>query len=410
MDTKPLATVAVALLLVLAGCSGGVTDGDTTPSADATTDGGEQTDGGATESGTRLVLTRASDGVNFYVSDEENAIGDFRHLNVTISRVGFQRAEGGWVEHEVDGRTVDLTRLRGANATRLTTVDAPDGTYNKVFAYVSDVDATLTSGESVRVKLPSEKLQLNSEFTVGGGESVDFVFDIAVHRAGNSGKYILRPVVGQSGTDVPIDSVDDEGEGIEVEFRDEGTVTPGGNATLEVTRDDAPVANATVRIDDERVGTTDGDGLVTVPVPNRTTFTLVVQAGDDVADLRVTFERDDEHEVEAEENDDGGDESEAEEDREETDAEADDDTEGDDESPDLDASFVGTVTRGGNATVAVTANGTAVANATVVVNDETVGTTDARGRYTFAVPDAEELTVEVTEGDREAELEVAFES
>ncbi|WP_299265391.1 DUF4382 domain-containing protein [Halorientalis sp.] len=411
MRTEALTALALAGMLVLAGCSGGVGDGTPTTG-----------DGTPTTSGTSsVVITDAAEsGVNFYVSDQENAIGDFDHLNVTIAEIGFQRAEGGWSEHAVEKRTVDLTRLQGANATRLTTVQPENGTYTKVFADVSDVNATLTTGEQVRVKLPSEKLQLNSEFTVGANASTNFVFDIAVHKAGNSGKYILRPVVSQSGTDVPIEPVDEE---LEVEFVDEESVTRGGNATLAVTRDDEPVANATVEIDGERVGTTDADGRVTVTVPDEEKFKLVVKAGDDVADRRVTFEREgDESEVEAEDGTDereDEDESEGDEDENGTDADdereenetasdEDDEAESDDEQA-LNATFVDGVAPGGNATVAVTANGSAVVDATVTVDGDRVGTTDADGRVTVAVPaDAEEFEVKVTAGEREAELEAEF--
>jgi hypothetical protein len=114
----------------------------------------------------------------------------------------------GWVTYDVDNRTIDLTEYQGANATLLQNLTVPNGTYDKVFVYVSGIDATLDSGESVNVKLPSSKLHVNKQFTVGNGESVDFVFDITVFKAGNSGKYILKPVVGQSGTDVPIETPD----------------------------------------------------------------------------------------------------------------------------------------------------------------------------------------------------------
>ncbi|WP_227739069.1 DUF4382 domain-containing protein [Halorientalis pallida] len=415
MRTKALTALALAGMLVLAGCSGGVDTG--TPTA---ADGTPTTaDGTPAEGTSSVVITQAAQaGVNFYVSDQENAIADFEHLNVTISEIGFQRAEGGWSEHAVDNRTVDLTRLQGANATRLTTVQPENGTYTKVFAYVSDVNATLTTGEQVRVKLPSEKLQLNFEFTVGANASTDFVFDIAVHKAGNSGKYILRPVVSQSGTDVPIEPV---GEDLDVEFVDEEAVTRGGTATLEVTRDDEPVANATVEIDGQAVGTTDADGRVTVASPDEKKFKLVVGAGDDVADLRVTFEREgDESEMEAEEGedereDDERDEDERDEDdREENETESDaddddaDDREDDDEQS-LNATVVGDVPPGGNATISVTANGSAVANATVTVDGERVGTTGADGRITVAVPaEAEAFEVEISAGEREAELETEF--
>jgi len=200
-----------------------------------------------------------------------------------------------WVEYEVDDRTVDLTRLQGANATRLSSLDAPNGTYEKVFVYVSDVNGTLKDGSDQRVKLPSGKLQLNSEFTVGDGESVDFVFDITAIKAGQSGKYVLKPVISESGTDVEIDQIDDDddegdesagddrenraGSALNATFADD--VSPGENVTLRVTRNGSAVENATVEIEGGPTGTTDANGAYVVSIP------------DDAEELEVTVTRDD---------------------------------------------------------------------------------------------------------------------
>ena len=336
MRVSTLRTMAVVALLVLAGCSGVVSQDDR-----ASTTATPAADEPSTNQGYSVTVvsrTSGSDGVNFYVSDEENAIGDFRHLNVTVTSVGFQRAgdgdesEGGWVERDVDNRSVDLTRLKGANATRLTTVDAPNGSYDKVFAYVGDVNATLTGGEHVRVKLPSEKLQIEKSFTVGDGESVDFVFDIAVHEAGKSGKYILKPVIGESGTDVPMRSVDEDDEArdgaLDVAFV--GNVTRGENATLEVTQNGTTVENATVTVDDEQVGTTDADGRLTVAVPDAEEVNIEVRAGDAETELEVEFENESEAEAETE----ATEETEVEEDEAEEGATEEEDADDEDETAD----------------------------------------------------------------------------
>jgi hypothetical protein len=354
-------------MLLLAGCAGGVDSGTTGPSGETT----------AAESGS----TSGSTGtVNMYVSDERNAIDQFEHLNVTITKVGFQKADAdgeddeeseseseadseneseieadddveietnatvngsvdanttgvnatadaeanasgefdesdGWEEYEVDSKTVDLTKLQGANASALSSIDVEEGNYSKVFVYVSDINGTLENGEQVNVKLPSQKLQLNKGFTIGANESVDFVYDITVFEAGNSGKYILKPVASESGTsdEVEISVVDDEDE------RD----------------DDAE------------------------------------DAGDDADDA-------------AEDARDAADEA----------------------ANGLNASFVSDVTAGSNATISVTQNGSAVADATVEVDGEVVGETDENGELTFSVPEgSEEVDVTVTSGDSEVELE-----
>ena len=152
--------------------------------------------------------------MNFYVSDQQNAIDDFRHLNVTISEVALRgpATNGTDATYEVDNRTVDLTELKRDNATLLETFDVPAGNYTKVFIGIEAVNGTLTDGSSADVKLPSEKLRINQQFVVGNDESVDFVYDITVVKRGQSGSYNIQPVAGESGTDVPIDRVDDEGE------------------------------------------------------------------------------------------------------------------------------------------------------------------------------------------------------
>jgi putative transposon-encoded protein len=211
--------------------------------------------------------------LNFYVSDEKNAIDDFDHLNATVSKVGFQRGgeSGNWTEHDVDNRTVDLTELKGDNATLLETFELESGNYTKVFVHVSAVNGTLTDGSSADVKLPSEKLQLNEDFRVEDNATVDFVYDITVVKRGNSGRYNIKPVASESGTDVPIDDVDErEGTGDADDDADDrgvadlaaefvGNVSAGEDATVRVTSGEDPVANATVTYNGTEY-TTDADG------------------------------------------------------------------------------------------------------------------------------------------------------
>jgi hypothetical protein len=437
MKLNSAGVLAVVALVALAGCTGfapgstpGASPTDDAPETEEPTDTTEDAEA-ASDSGT----------VRFYISDEQNAIGDFEHLNVTISKIGFQTAgdadgdeedpaetpenatdtpgenetgspdenetesppgnetespedngtespdenetevpedeepdeedeqdetdeadeedegdeseeageSGEWVEYEVDDRAFDLTRLQGDNASLLGEFDVPEGAYSKVFVHVDEIDGTLENGDSVNVKLPSEKLQITQGFTVASNDSVDFVFDITVHKAGNSGKYILTPVISESGTDVPIEDVDEE------------------------RNEDA---------EDEREEDSD-------------------QASDDG-----------ENEGESEEDESESDEEEEESDDEEQDGGSEEgaDDEGDEDERTLDATFVGAVEPGANATLRISANDSAVANATVTVNDEVVGKTDGTGQLTFAVPeDAEGIEVEIVSGDAEVELEVEFE-
>jgi hypothetical protein len=235
-----------------------------------------------------------------------------------------EAGDGRWVVRDGNETTVDLTTLRGDNATLVEEFDVPAGEYDRVVLDVSDVNATLTDGTDQRVKLPSGKLQLNTEFEVGADSEVDFVYDIMVHKAGNSGKYILRPVLSESGTDQPIDPVDKKGRPVDDDRADErdeaderyedderederdeerederadveregtlsialqGQISAGENVTVRVTDDAGPVANGTVAVAGESVGTTDSDGRLTVTVPDAEELEIEVTAGDAEGEL-----------------------------------------------------------------------------------------------------------------------------
>jgi hypothetical protein len=382
MNPKVIHTIAVTSMVLLAGCAGGLTG---SPSASPTGTNDALSGSGASDGGT----------VSFYLSDEVNDMDDFESLNVTITRVGFERGgdDGGWIERSVDNRTADLTELRGANATLIDEYDLPNGTYDKVFVHVGEVNGTLNNGENVRVQLPSDKLQITKGFTVENGSEVEFVFDITVHRAGNSGKYILRPVIGESGTDVPIESVDGDREDEELTVEFLGNVTRGENATLEVTRNGTPVANASVTLNDRTVGTTDADGRLTVSIPDGEEVEIEVEQGEAEGELEVEFEEGDSEEREDERDESGN---------------ADDETDADEPAA-LTVQFLGNVTPGESATLEVTQDGSPVESATVRVAGETVGTTDADGRLTVSIPDGEEVEIAVEQGDAEGELELQFE-
>ena len=144
------------------------------------------------------------------ISDEQNAIGDFAHLWVTIDRVGMQRGgeQGRWVELQIsdERNKIDLVGLTGDAAEELIMAQIPSGRYSKVFIHVDDVYGELLSGAITRVKLPSDKLQIVKPFEVHQDTITSFVFDITIIRAGNpsgEAKYILKPVIGESGANQP---------------------------------------------------------------------------------------------------------------------------------------------------------------------------------------------------------------
>ncbi|GAB7095682.1 hypothetical protein JCM30237_28360 [Halolamina litorea] len=186
--------LAVATLIVLAGCTGSVPGGV----ADTT-----EADGSS---------------LHVYVSDDPGAIDRFEHVNVTITQLSVRSAtapdehdddgrhrhrhRGNWTSYDLNATTVDLTELRGANASLLHAVGVPAGEYDAVSVTVADVNATLEGGESADVVLPDERLTVRKPFTVGGDESTAFVVDAVVRE--RDGGYVLVPNVERSGTDVEL--------------------------------------------------------------------------------------------------------------------------------------------------------------------------------------------------------------
>ncbi|WP_418283960.1 DUF7096 domain-containing protein [Halorubrum sp. DTA46] len=83
----------------------------------------------------------------------------------------------------------------------------------------------------------------------------------------------------------------------------------------------------------------------------------------------------------------------------------------DDEETPLSISIVdGTAEPGSTVTLRVTAAGEPVEGATVELDDQDAGTTDADGQITVTLPDDDEVDIEVEDGDREGELELTLRS
>jgi hypothetical protein len=140
----------------------------------------------------------------FLVSDEENAIGEFTSLFVTIDKVVLLKSGDGeaLVEFIPEVKEFDLTLLPGDKTQELWRGNIPEGTYSKVFAYVTEVKGVLkATGEEINVKLPSGKLQLANSFQVATDNITSFTFDITIVKTGQvgSGKYLLKPQASESG-------------------------------------------------------------------------------------------------------------------------------------------------------------------------------------------------------------------
>ena len=226
-------------------------------------------------------------GVNFrfLISDEANAIGDFDCINVVISSIGLHRGseDGGWIELEPildpdgDGEDgLDLTPLVGENALVIWTGEVDPGEYNKAFIYIAGVAGALADPEDTEkanVKLPGGKLHISRPFTVDDGSVANFVYDITVVKAGQTGQYVLRPQIAESGPDQPFTEVGpqkkeskDEPE-LDLDIVEED-IAPGEPVTLRVTLDGETLASARVWVNGTELDDRTGDeGTVVFTIP-----------------------------------------------------------------------------------------------------------------------------------------------
>ncbi|WP_423995461.1 DUF4382 domain-containing protein [Halorubrum trapanicum] len=151
----------------------------------------------------------------------------------------------GFTVVELDGATVDLTQVIDEDAIAVFDGEIPAGSYEKIELEVSAVEGVV-DGETVDVKLPSEKLQITNGFEVTPDEPVSFVFDINVVKRGKNNGYILKPVIsgsGVAGRDVDVNEIDDDDDDEDSEDDEEAESEDGDSETDE--EDDATGGNET---------------------------------------------------------------------------------------------------------------------------------------------------------------------
>jgi hypothetical protein len=269
-----LATIVALVALLATGCTGALSM--PTPTSPTL----------APSEAAAMTSATTEEGVNFrlLISDENNDIGDFDELWVTITSVGV--VQDGEEDELIEpflldpSAEVDLTKLTEENATEIWSGELEDGEYTKVFLYVDVEDISWVPDEAVteeivEVKLPSEKLQISKPFTISSDNDdqvVNFVFDITVIKTGKNGKYILKPQLAQSGPDCPFNDVtpqlntekhqekhqEEHGKPEEQSELNlaivEEEIAPGDTVTLLVTfEDEQPVSGAKVEVNGEKL-------------------------------------------------------------------------------------------------------------------------------------------------------------
>ena len=158
----------------------------------------------------------------------------------------------GFYRLDLEGRTVDLTRVVGDAAEPVFEGNLSPGTYQKIELHVSDVEG-IVDGEQAEVKVPSNKLQITHPFEIAESGGIDFVFDINVVQRGNRNSYNLTPVISESGVAGEDVDVEEGGEGGDEETGESETDSEGddGEDTSDSDRDspegeaDSPAGNDT---------------------------------------------------------------------------------------------------------------------------------------------------------------------
>lgn len=318
--------VTVLLLVLIAACA--PTPGEVTPAPTPTPGGVTPTPAPTPEEitpppspePTPIPSPVPETNFRLLISDDVNAIGDFESLVVTISSIGVHKGgeAGDWLEFPPATEKLDLVPLQEENAQEIWSGTLPDGQYTKVFIYVSDIDAVLETCACTHEKLPSQKLHINTLFNIPEDSPVSFIFDLSVIAAGsqqNDIKYILKPVVSQSGPnqkfievsppemkETPEEKGELEGEP-EIEFQEElegelaleiveGNIAPGESVTLLVTLEGEPVAGAEVKVNDENMGQTDENGTISFTLPEDVTdFKVEAKLGAQKGELDIAVKR-----------------------------------------------------------------------------------------------------------------------
>lgn len=166
-------------------------------------------DGGSSQQGTlKLAMTDAP------------ACG-YDHVYVTVTKIRVHQSanagtnDAGWSELTIPPQRIDLLGLTNGVLQELGTLPLPAGNYQQVRLILADntanptpanplANALVLSGSANEVALTTPSGQqsgfkLKANFDITGGQVADMVLDFdackSIVRAGNSGKYNLKPVV-----------------------------------------------------------------------------------------------------------------------------------------------------------------------------------------------------------------------
>ena len=139
----------------------------------------------------------------------------YDHVYVTVTKIRVHQSasatgaptEAGWSELSIPPQRIDLLSLTNGVLQELGSLPLPAGTYQQIRLVLSEADlanALVLSGSNSELALTTPSAQqsgykLQAHFDVAAGQVVDMVLDFdackSIVRAGNSGRYNLKPVV-----------------------------------------------------------------------------------------------------------------------------------------------------------------------------------------------------------------------
>lgn len=150
--------------------------------------------------------------MNFHLTD---APGDYQEVNIDVQglRIHYTPAEtdtsdstsdsnGEWIDLPIEPTTVDLLTLQNGVDTLLASADLEPGYYQELRLMLGNDNYVMIDSTEHYMKVPSGQssgYKVKFHTNLEEGEQVDVTIDFdasrSVHKAGNSGKYMLKPVL-----------------------------------------------------------------------------------------------------------------------------------------------------------------------------------------------------------------------
>ncbi len=155
-----------------------------------------------------------------------DAPGDYQEVNIDVQgmRIHYTpnstdtvSADGQWIDLPVEPMEVNLLELTNGVDTLLAEAELDPGHYKELRLILGDDNTVMVDSTLQNLKVPSGQqsgYKIKFKTDLEAGDELDIVVDFdagrSVHKAGNSGKYILKPVLKafvESGDEVEVGSV-----------------------------------------------------------------------------------------------------------------------------------------------------------------------------------------------------------